>query len=62
MLAVTVLKDGTADKVRIHKSSGHRSLDKSALKTVKGWRFSPGTKNGQPAIMEVLVPVRFNLN
>ncbi len=61
-LAVTVLKDGSVDKVRLHKSSGHTLLDKSALKTVKRWRFSPGTKNGRPATMEVLVPVRFNLD
>ncbi|MCI5148417.1 MAG: TonB family protein [Candidatus Electrothrix sp. MAN1_4] len=61
MLGVTVLKDGSVDKVRLHKSSGYRLLDKSALKTVKKWRFSPGTKNGRPASMEVLVPVRFKL-
>ncbi len=61
-LAVTVLKDGSVNKVRLHKSSGHTLLDKSALKTVKRWRFSPGTKNGRPATMEVLVPVRFNLD
>jgi protein TonB len=49
-------------QVRLHKSSGHALLDKSALKTVKSWRFTPGTKNGRPATMEVVVPVRFRLN
>ena len=61
LLLVTVSKQGTVKKVTISKSSGHKVLDKSALKTVKQWHFYPGTKDGKPVEMSVTIPIRFNL-
>ncbi len=61
ILAVTILEDGSPNQLKIQTSSGHDLLDKTALKTVKQWRFLPGTKNNIPTTMEVLVPVHFIL-
>jgi periplasmic protein TonB len=61
LLLVTVSKEGTVKKVTISKSSGHKVLDKSALKTVTQWHFYPGTKDGKPVKMSVTIPIRFNL-
>jgi periplasmic protein TonB len=59
---VEVLADGHAGQVRINRSSGHVSLDKSALDAVKGWRFEPAKKSGQAVTLWVEIPVRFSLN
>ncbi|MCK5071322.1 MAG: energy transducer TonB, partial [Desulfocapsa sp.] len=61
-LSVLVSKEGKADMVRIHTSSGHALLDTSARKTVKSWRFLPGIEADQPVAMEVLVPIHFKLH
>ena len=61
MLDVRVTVDGSAVEVRIARSSGYAILDRSASKSVKGWRFSPALRAGQPIEMWVQVPVRFEL-
>jgi len=61
ILLVEVLPDGSVREVKILKSSGRRVLDQSALKTVRKWRFKPGTKGGRPVTMRVKVPVVFRL-
>ena len=62
MLDVRVTVDGSVAQVRIAKSSGHAILDRSAAKSVKGWRFSPALRAGRPIEMWVQVPVRFKLH
>ncbi|MCI5195531.1 MAG: energy transducer TonB [Candidatus Electrothrix sp. AW5] len=52
---------GTVDELRLFSSSGHRVLDKAALRAVRAWRFSPGTVGGRAQSMWVKVPVRFTL-
>ncbi len=61
-LLVKVLPDGSVGGIEILKSSGHPILDRSALKTVRKWRFRPGTRMGKPVAMKVKVPVVFRLN
>ncbi len=61
ILTVRVLEDGTTDNVRLYESSGHKLLDRAARKAVQKWRFLPGTKNGVPVPMEILIPVLFLL-
>lgn len=61
ILLVNVSENGEVKRVRVHTGSGHEILDKSALKSVKSWRFLPGTENGKTTEMEVLVPVHFKL-
>ena len=60
-LLVMVDKHGRVVTVDIHKSSGFKLLDRSAVKTVKNWRFSPAKSGNKPVDSEVVVPVKFNL-
>ena len=61
LLEVLVDRNGRVREVRVQTSSGHPILDRAALSGVRDWRFSPGTIDGHPVDMQVLVPVRFQL-
>ncbi|MCK4487938.1 MAG: energy transducer TonB [Desulfobacterales bacterium] len=61
LLRVEVLENGRVGKIEIEESSGFEVLDTAALKSVKGWTFVPGTKNGRRIKQRVMVPVRFSL-
>lgn len=61
-VAVEVAKTGRVAAVRLHQSSGYSILDEAALGTVSGWFFQPGTRNGQPVDMEIIIPIRFTLS
>lgn len=62
MLRVKIGIDGAPLEVVVETSSGHASLDRAAREAVMKWRFTPGTKNGQPYIAWGLVPIAFKLN
>jgi len=61
VIDVLVDRQGRAAQVKIAHGSGYEILDRSALKSVKQWRFEPGRRFGQPVEMWVQVPVRFSL-
>jgi len=61
LLEVDVEPDGQVKTVRIQTSSSYSLLDNAALDAVQKWQFMPGTRNGRPAAMKVLVPVHFVL-
>jgi protein TonB len=61
VLRVLVNKGGAVSKLNILKSSGYWILDKSALTTVKDWRFEPGTDGKNKIDMWVEQPIRFQL-
>lgn len=61
MLEVYVDKEGNVADVRLHKSCGHRVLDKAALKSVRGWKFEPAKRGRETVSMWVRVPIRFRL-
>jgi protein TonB len=61
LLEVVVGCDGTVQTVRVQSGSSHDLLDEAALRAVREWRFQPGTRNGEPEAMQVLVPVNFML-
>jgi protein TonB len=61
LLEVLVDGRGQVGALAVHRSSGQPLLDEAALKCVKGWRFEPGRRGGEPMAMQVLVPVRFAL-
>jgi len=61
-LMVLVSEKGKISSLKIFKSSGYKSLDRQAVKTVKNWLFEPGKKNGSPQEMWVKIPVKFELN
>jgi protein TonB len=60
-LLVRVSSTGQAASVKLYRSSGFQSLDKAALKTVRGWRFQPALRAGKPVASPVVVPVRFRI-
>jgi protein TonB len=61
ILLVEVLADGSTNDVEVFESSGYSVLDRSAVRTVRKWRFKPGTRYGEPTSMKVKVPVVFRL-
>jgi periplasmic protein TonB len=61
LLSAEVHADGHVGEVRIRKSCGYGTLDRSALDAVRYWKFEPGKRMGVPVNMWVDVPVRFVL-
>jgi protein TonB len=62
VIRVLITAEGRAEKAEVRTSSGYARLDDTALTTVKGWRFVPGQRNGQPEAMWFNVPIRFVLD
>ncbi|MBF0188252.1 MAG: energy transducer TonB [Magnetococcales bacterium] len=61
LLRVEVDDAGHPLQVSIKRSSGHKVLDRSAVKAVKLWRFIPATRGGVAVRASVDVPIRFSL-
>lgn len=61
LLEALVDISGWVADLRVLSSSGHRLLDKAALKSVKKWRFIAARRGDEPVEMWVRVPVRFEL-
>ncbi|RPJ01281.1 MAG: energy transducer TonB [Deltaproteobacteria bacterium] len=61
LLRVEVLSDGRVGQIEIRRSSGHELLDRSALSTVKQWKFVPAQKGKDPVPLWVNIPVKFQL-
>lgn len=53
---------GQVAHVEVKESSGHALLDQAALATVRGWAFTPGTRNGTPESMWARIPINFSLD
>lgn len=61
-ITFTVTSSGRVSSPRVVASSGHRSLDSSALAAVKKWHFNPAKNGlGQPVAFQIAVPVTFRL-
>jgi periplasmic protein TonB len=61
LLSIQVLENGRVGEVRIERSSGVQSLDNSAVREARRWRFRPGTRDGAPVAMWKQLPVTFQL-
>ena len=61
VLDVLVDRTGRAARVRVAESCGHGLLDRSAVESVRQWRFEPARRMGQAVEMWVRVPVTFRL-
>jgi TonB family protein len=61
LLKVEVLSNGQVGKIEVKKSSGHEVLDRSALNTVRKWKFVPARKGETPVSLWVNIPIRFQL-
>jgi protein TonB len=48
-VAFLVSADGSVVDSKIEKTSGHKNLDKAAVKGLSACKFKPGTKDGAPA-------------
>ena len=53
---------GSIETVVLVRSSGHKILDKAALKNVAKWQFHPVKYNGQLVKAQFEVPINFALN
>ena len=54
--------EGKQQQQKLLKSSGHSSLDQSALTAIAKWQFSPYRENGIPRPHRVHIPIRFKLD
>lgn len=61
VLKVEILRSGRVGELRVKRSSGHHILDKSALKTVKKWKFIPAKRGEDPIRMWAEIPIKFEL-
>lgn len=61
LLDVLVRRDGMVGSVRLAQSSGHETLDQSAIRGVMKWTFHPGKRGDEPLEMWVTIPIRFQL-
>jgi len=61
ILLVSVAADGTVESIAVHQTSGWASMDESALKGVKAWRFNPARAGGVPVPFTVRVPIEFRI-
>jgi protein TonB len=53
--------DGTVAELAMKRSSGFPGLDRSALETVKKWRFVPARRGAAAVSAWVVVPISFSL-
>ncbi|MGJ0484021.1 MAG: TonB family protein [Methylomicrobium sp.] len=53
--------DGTVAELAMKRSSGFSDLDRSALETVKKWRFVPARRGATAVSAWVVVPISFSL-
>ena len=61
-LEAVVLPDGSVGNVQITRSLDPTfGLDQEAIRTVKRWRFIPGTRQGQPVPVLVEIEMTFTL-
>lgn len=61
VLLIRVGVDGRVEWLKLSRSSGVKSMDDSALKTVKDWRFEPAKRFGRPIVMEIRHAIRFEI-
>lgn len=61
LLDVIVQTDGRAKSVSLAQSSGHEMLDKTALQTVRRWRFIPAHQGRKPVETTVQIPITFKI-
>ncbi|MDI9239662.1 energy transducer TonB [Lysobacter sp. LF1] len=60
VLQLSIGTDGRPASVEVFRGSGVAALDKAALEGVRGWRFKPATRDGQPLTSKLQVPVNFH--
>lgn len=59
LLALVVGLDGRVMSIAVARSSGFARLDDAALDAVRGWRWSPIIRDGQPVMVKGVVEIPF---
>ena len=59
VLGLSLDASGTVLAVEVVKSSGHASLDASAVAEAYWWTFTPARQDGTPVPIRIRVPVSF---
>ena len=62
LLRVRVSSEGLSEAVTVHQSSGHDTLDESAVNAVEKWKFIPAKRGNTAVACSVIVPIIFTLN
>lgn len=60
VLLVTVGRDGLVGSAEISESAG-RAFDEAAMAAIRGWKFAPARRSGEPVASRIRVPFRFEL-
>jgi len=61
LLALTLGLDGAVESLSIAQSSGFARLDNAARDAVRGWRWKPVMRDGQPVRVKGVVEIPFVL-
>ncbi|SCW68951.1 outer membrane transport energization protein TonB (TC 2.C.1.1.1) [Sphingobium faniae] len=61
LLSLTLDVDGSVESIVIAQSSGFKRLDDAARDAVRGWRWKPTIRDGQPARVRGVVEIPFVL-
>jgi len=61
LLKVEVLANGRVGRLEVRKSSGYEILDRSALTSVKEWKFIPANQGNGSIPCWVNIPIKFQL-
>ena len=61
VLQVEVSTQGSAGKITVLTSSGHRELDDAAVSSVRKWRFVPASRGGEAVPATAEIPIQFRL-
>jgi protein TonB len=61
VLTITLAVDGGVESIAVSQSSGFPRLDNAARDAVKGWRWKPTIRGGQPVRVKGVVEIPFIL-
>lgn len=62
VMSAVVLPDGTVNDVVLRRSLDPRfGLDQEAVAMAQQWTFSPGTRDGMPVAVAIMIELDFNL-
>jgi len=60
VISALVGADGKVNRVSLRQSSGYADLDTTAANAVLGWKFVPGTKDGQAVDSWTSIQIKFS--
>ncbi|WP_319583651.1 TonB family protein [uncultured Pseudodesulfovibrio sp.] len=62
LVRVLVDEYGRVEEAEVAESEPAGVFDDAALKAVRGWTFSPATRQGRPVAVRIDIPIRFRLD